>query len=62
MTKLPEYICFRTILLNDLKVRLERVEPEEVAEALRPVRRGKVEEFVQWMECVLFGLWGRPTG
>lgn len=41
MTKLPKYICFRTTLLNDFKVKLERVEPEEVAEALRPIRRAK---------------------
>lgn len=42
MAELPKYICFR-VAPNDLEVYIKRVEPEEVAEDLRPVVRGHWE-------------------
>lgn len=40
MAEFPKYICFR-VVPKGLKADIERVEPEEVAEDLRPVRRGR---------------------
>lgn len=44
MAELPKYMCFRVFSENGLKVFIEPVEPEEVAEDLRPVRRGRWRE------------------
>lgn len=46
MAEFPKYICFRIVPGaegHSLKVAIERVEPEEVAEDLRPVVRGRWE-------------------
>ena len=39
MDKLPKYICFQ-VVIKDFEVVIEPVEPEEVAEDLRPVVYG----------------------
>lgn len=42
MAEFPKYICFRVVpKAKGLKADIERVEPEEVAEDLRPVVRGR---------------------
>lgn len=47
MAKLPKYICLR-VVPDGLKGYIELVEPEEVAEDLRPVRR---ERWVKYESC-----------
>ena len=58
MAELPKYICFRCVLKTEgltLKVAIELVEPEEVAEDLRTVRRGRWVKYEHcggfWHEC-----------